>query len=91
MTREQELKIPFPLYLMGICNVQVWLRDRCNAMGGQSEEADAAEAPQGSPECLAGKVSASPSSMGCVAAPGACQGQLKCCKFGVFGSSPEAT
>lgn len=41
-------------------------------MDGKSEEADEAEAPQSSPECLAGKVSvasASPSPSGCVAAP----------------------
>ncbi|KAI1235573.1 hypothetical protein IHE44_0002453 [Lamprotornis superbus] len=68
----------------GINNVQVWLRDRCNAMDGKSEEADKAETPQSSPECLAGKVSvvsARPSSLGCVAAPGACYGQLKYVKF----------
>lgn len=39
-------------------------------MDGKSEEADEAEAPQSSPECLAGKVSVvSASSSGCVAAP----------------------
>lgn len=56
---------------MGIKNVEVWLIDRCHAMDGKSEEADEAETPQSSPECLAGVVrvvSARPSSMGCVAA-----------------------